>query len=302
MRFVGYLGSLAATFLGLSAVTFAIGRFIPTDPVLAIVGDHASRETYERVRLEMGLDRPSSSNTGSTRAGAARRFRPFGADAQSGGRGYRAFLPGDAGARHAGDRDRRPALGVPAGVVGGGAAQGAGPTISCAFIGLFGYSVPVFWLGLMALLLFYAELGWVAGPGRHRRRLRGSRSTGAPALLLVDAALAGASGTSSATRSRISCCRPRVLGYFSLAYISRMTRSFMLEQLARNTSSPRASRACTLRRACCGATRFGNILVPLVTVVALAYAILLEGAVLTETVFAWPGIGCYITARCSAPT
>jgi len=57
MRLVGYLGSLAATFLGLSAVTFVIGRFIPTDPVLAIVGDHASRETYERVRVEIGLDR-----------------------------------------------------------------------------------------------------------------------------------------------------------------------------------------------------------------------------------------------------
>ena len=57
MRFVGYLGSLVATFLGLSAVTFAIGRLIPIDPVLAIVGDHASRATYERVRLEIGLDR-----------------------------------------------------------------------------------------------------------------------------------------------------------------------------------------------------------------------------------------------------
>src|ERR1700691_987289 len=57
MRVLAFIGSLIATFLGLTAVTFSIGRFIPVDPVLAIVGDHASRETYENVRLEIGLDR-----------------------------------------------------------------------------------------------------------------------------------------------------------------------------------------------------------------------------------------------------
>ena len=57
MRVLGFIGSLIATFLGLTAVTFSIGRFIPVDPVLAIVGDHATQQAYDRVRLEIGLDR-----------------------------------------------------------------------------------------------------------------------------------------------------------------------------------------------------------------------------------------------------
>jgi peptide/nickel transport system permease protein len=85
-----------------------------------------------------------------------------------------------------------------------------------------------------------------------------------------------------------------ILGYYSLAYIARMTRSFMLEQLAQEYVT-------TARVKGLGEARvvwrhaLGNIMVPLITVVALSYAYLLEGAVLTETVFAWPGLGLYIT-------
>ena len=104
-----------------------------------------------------------------------------------------------------------------------------------------------------------------------------------------------ASGTSSATRSATSSCRRRILGYFSLAYISRMTRSFMLEQLSQEYVTDGAGQGPVGARASSGATRCGNIMVPLVTVIALSYASLLEGAVLTETVFAWPGLGRYIT-------
>jgi peptide/nickel transport system permease protein len=85
-----------------------------------------------------------------------------------------------------------------------------------------------------------------------------------------------------------------LLGYFSLAYISRMTRSFMLEQLSQEYIT-------TARIKGIGEARIvwrhalGNALVPLITVVALSFANLLEGSVLTETVFAWPGLGQYIT-------
>jgi peptide/nickel transport system permease protein len=85
-----------------------------------------------------------------------------------------------------------------------------------------------------------------------------------------------------------------VLGYFSLAYVSRMTRGFMLEQLGQEYIVTARAKGLSERRVLwCHA--FRNILVPLVTVVALSYASLLEGSVLTETVFAWPGIGSYIT-------
>jgi peptide/nickel transport system permease protein len=85
-----------------------------------------------------------------------------------------------------------------------------------------------------------------------------------------------------------------VLGYYSMAYISRMTRSFMLEQLGQEyVTTARVKGMPEWRVVWVHALR--NVAVPLVTVIALSYAALLEGSVLTETVFAWPGIGLYIT-------
>jgi peptide/nickel transport system permease protein len=85
-----------------------------------------------------------------------------------------------------------------------------------------------------------------------------------------------------------------LLGYFSLAYISRMTRSFMLEQLRQEyVTAARVKGLSEFRVVWRHA--LGNAMVPLVTVIALSYANLLEGSVLTETVFAWPGLGQYIT-------
>jgi peptide/nickel transport system permease protein len=159
-------------------------------------------------------------------------------------------------------------------------------------MGLIGYSVPVFWLGLMALVLFYAKLGWVGGPGRIDVAFEYSveRVTG---LLLLDAAIAG---EWEAFRNAFShlVLPASLLGYFSLAYISRMTRSFMLNELAQEyIVAARAKGLSETRIIWRHALR--NAMVPLVTVVALSYAGLLEGSVLTETVFSWPGLGLYIT-------
>jgi peptide/nickel transport system permease protein len=159
-------------------------------------------------------------------------------------------------------------------------------------MGLIGYSVPIFWLGLMALVLFYARLGWVSGPGRidvvYQYTLQ--PVTG---LLLVDAALGG---EWDAFRNALShlILPASLLGYFSLAYISRMTRSFMLNELSQEyVVAARAKGLSETRIIWRHALR--NAMVPLVTVIALSYAGLLEGSVLTETVFAWPGLGLYLT-------
>src|SRR5207302_7683033 len=85
-----------------------------------------------------------------------------------------------------------------------------------------------------------------------------------------------------------------LLGYFSLAYVSRMTRSFMIDQLRQEyivTARVKGLEEHQIlwRHA------FGNVMLPLITVIALSYGNLLEGSVLTETVFAWPGIGSYLT-------
>jgi peptide/nickel transport system permease protein len=157
---------------------------------------------------------------------------------------------------------------------------------------LIGYSVPVFWLGLVGLLVFYAKLDWVAGPGRLDVGYDDivDPVTG---LVLVDAALAGEWEVFFNAVSHL-VLPVAILGYFSLAYISRMTRSFMLEQLRQEyVTTARAKGLSELRVVWRHA--LGNVMVPLVTVIALSYASLLEGAVLTETVFAWPGLGRYIT-------
>jgi peptide/nickel transport system permease protein len=112
-------------------------------------------------------------------------------------------------------------------------------------------------------------------------------------LLLLDAALAGEWEAFGNAFSHL-VLPASLLGYFSLAYISRMTRSFMLNELSQEyVTAARAKGLSEARIIWRHALR--NAMVPLVTVVALSYAGLLEGSVLTETVFSWPGLGLYIT-------
>ena len=182
-------------------------------------------------------------------------------------------------------------LGVPIGVVAAARRGGFIDRVARVFA-LFGYSVPIFWLGLMGLLLFYARLGWVLGPGRIDVAYDEvvAPLTGA---LLVDSALRGEWEVFRNALGHI-VLPAAVLGWLSLAYISRMTRSFLLAELGEEyVTTARVKGLSEWRVIVRHALR--NALVPLVTVIALSYATLLEGSVLTETVFAWPGLGMYIT-------
>ena len=285
-------GSVLVTLLGLLALTFFMGRMLPTDPVLAIIGQQADQAAYDMVHHQLGLDRPLYVQ-----------FGLYLRDMLTGDFGNALFT----GHRVAADLAVAfPAtielaslailigvgLGVPLGVL---AAVHRGTPLDHAarVLGLVGYSSPTFWLGLMGLILFYAALGWVGGPGRLDVAYIGQVEphTG---LLLVDALWEGDMDVFRDAASHI-VLPASILGYGSMAYISRMTRSFMLEQLGQEYVV--AARAKGLSRwAVVLRHAFPNILVQLVTVVALAYAFLLEGAVLTETVFAWPGFGRYLTA------
>jgi peptide/nickel transport system permease protein len=155
-----------------------------------------------------------------------------------------------------------------------------------------GYSVPVFWLGLVGLLLFYATLDWAPGPGRLDVFYDGlvDPVTG---VITIDALLAGETEIFWNALSHL-ILPASILGYFSIAYISRMTRSFMLDQLRQEYITTARVKGLSEARVIWHHA-LGNIAVPLITVVALSYANLLEGSVLTETVFAWPGLGLYIT-------
>jgi len=286
-----FIAIVALTYLGLLAVTFFIGRVIPVDPVLAIVGDRAPEHVIERVREEMGLNKPLWQQFGIYVGKALQgEFGTSVLTANPVWTDIKKTFPATLELATVGILIGA-GLGIPLGVW---AAVRRGGLVDHAVrvMGLIGYSVPVFWLGLMALVLFYAKLGWVGGPGRIGVAFEYSveRVTG---LLLVDAAMAGEWEAFGNAFSHL-VLPASLLGYFSLAYISRMTRSFMLNELAQEyIVAARAKGLSETRIIWRHALR--NAMVPLVTVVALSYAGLLEGSVLTETVFSWPGLGLYIT-------
>jgi peptide/nickel transport system permease protein len=274
---------LMTTLLGLVAVTFFIGRVVPIDPVIAIVGDRAPAHVYERVRTELGLDRP-----------LIEQFAIYVKKAATGDFGNSVLTTNPVMTDIA---NVFPAtlelatVGIPLGVL---AAVKRGTLIDqfVRVLGLVGYSVPIFWLGLMGLLLFYAKLGWVAGPGRIDVTYS-YLYTPVTGIALLDTAMQGQWDAfwDAVSHVLLPAC---LLGYFSLAYISRMTRSFMLNELAQEyVIAARVKGLSEMRVIWRHALR--NAAVPLITVIALSYANLLEGSVLTETVFAWPGLGQYIT-------
>ncbi|MGA1286816.1 MAG: ABC transporter permease [Rubrivivax sp.] len=286
-----WLGAVALTYLGLLAVTFFIGRVIPVDPVLAIVGDRAPEHVIERVREELGLNEPLYVQF-AVYVGKALQG-DFGTSVLTSQPVWQDILktfPATFELATCGILIGA-GLGIPLGVWAA-VRQGGWADHVVRVVGLIGYSVPVFWLGLMALVLFYARLDWVAGPGRIDvvYEYTVPRTTG---LLLLDAAMAGEWEAFRNVFSHL-VLPASLLGYFSLAYISRMTRSFMLSELSQEyVVAARAKGLSEARIVWRHALR--NAAVPLTTVVALSYAGLLEGSVLTETVFSWPGLGLYIT-------
>jgi peptide/nickel transport system permease protein len=286
-----FLLQVALTLLGLLAVTFFIGRVVPIDPVLAVVGDQAPKDVYEATRRELGLDRPLLAQ-----------FWLY----------MQKMVAGDFGQSLV---TNRPVLqdiarvfpatlelatiatvigvlvGVPMGVAGA-VWQDRWPDQIVRVVGLIGYSMPIFWLGIIGLLVFYGMLGWVSGPGRLGVFFEDVVPV-VTGVILIDAAIAG---EWEVLRNAVGhlVLPSAVLGYFSIAYIARMARSFMLEQMNQEyVIAARAKGVSEARIVWVHALR--NVAVPLVTVIALSYARLLEGAVLTETVFAWPGLGRYLT-------
>ena len=293
------IGSVALTFLGLLLVTFLIGRVVPIDPVLAAVGDRAPAAVYERVKEELGLNLPlwqqfwiylkkvlagdlgRSVLTSNLVLVDIRRFFP----ATLSWRPSPPLIgvtPGDPDGRlrrRATGPARRPGRpgGEPPSVIGAGFLARAGWGSSSSTGGLAG------WRGRVAST-------WPS-------RTSFPTVTG---VIMVDSVLAGEWEVFWNALSHV-ILPASILGYLSFAYLARMTRSFMLAELGQEYVTTARIKGLTERRVV-WRRAFGNVMVPLITVVALAYANLLEGSVLTKTVFAWPGLGQYIRAPSSAPT
>ncbi len=285
------LASIPITLFGLVLITFLIGRVVPIDPVLAVVGDRAPQDVYERTRREMGLDRPLPEQflryTGQLAQGdLGRSVMTSNRVATDIARFFPATLELATIALMLAT-----VVGVPLGVWAA-VRQGSWIDQAIRVVCLSGHSIPVFVLALISLLVFYATLGWAPGPGR-QDVLYQDMVPQVTGILLVDCIIAG--DWDSLRDAAAHLVLPAlVLGAFNMAYIARMTRAFMLEALRGEfiiTARAKGLSAASViwRHA------FGNILVRLVTVVALAYAGLLEGAVLTETIFSWPGLGQYLT-------
>jgi peptide/nickel transport system permease protein len=283
---------ILTTLLGLLVITFVIGRMVPADPVIAVIGDQADQATYDRVYRQMGLDKPlyvqfvtyigniaqldfGQSNV-TKNAVSSDLARVFPATLEL------ATLATLIGA----------VFGIPLGIISA-VRKGTWVDHLARFVGLLGHSTPIFWLGTIVILIFYAKFGVIPGSGRLDVYNEGLVD-GPTNSLLIDAIIAGEWGVFFDVLHHV-LAPALILGYAAMAYLSRMSRSFMLEQLRQEyilTAKAKGLDQHTIiwRHA------FRNIRVQLLTIVALAYCGLLDGTVLIETVFAWPGLGQYLTS------
>jgi peptide/nickel transport system permease protein len=291
VRLGRWIGSLLIGLAGLLLVTFALTHLSPIDPVVRVVGEKATEATYEAARRQLGLDRPLPEQF------ATYVWRVFHGDL---GTSWSTGQPVASDLARAFPATFELAtvaiiigaiLGVTLGLVAGLWPGGWRDSV-VRVISLLGYSVPIFWLGLLALLLFYARLHWFGGPGRQdvTYEVLTTRHTG---LLLVDTLIEGDWDAFRDVLAHIGL-PALVLAFYSTAGIARLTRAAILEELGKEYVITARAKGASHARVVLRHV-FPNVRAAVITVVALAYAVLLEGAVFTETVFAWPGIGRYLT-------
>ena len=260
------LGLAVPTLLGVTLIIFVMVRLIPGDPARVIAGLTASEEEVARLRVELGINRPIHVQYGIFLS---------------------RLLRGDLGLSAA---TRAPVIeeiqirmratvmlavtsillatvvGMTAGIVSA-TRQYSALDYAVMSVALFGVSIPVFWLGLMLMLLFSVYLHWLPAGG-----------FGGPAHFVL----------------------PTVaLSAFSVAIIARMTRSSLLETF--NQDYVRTAHAKGVqRRAVVLRHALKNALIPILTVIGLQFGALLGGAILTETTFAWPGMGRLLVSAIGA--
>lgn len=283
------LSLVLPTFIGITLLVFSLIRLLPGDPVEAMSGERGmTPERYTRLVHEFGLDRP-----------LWQQYLDYVWRALHGDLGlstithepvFREFLtlfPATIELSMVA-LFLALAIGLPAGIL---AAMKRNTVYDYTVMGasLTGYSMPIFWWGLLLILFFSVTLGWTPVSGRIAIQFDIPPVTG---FMLIDSLLSDDAG---AFRSAVShLILPAVaLGTIPLAVIARMTRSSMLEVLREDyVRTARAKGASTWRVVGIHALR--NALIPVVTTVGLQVGTMLAGAILTETIFSWPGIGKWL--------
>ena len=301
---IGRLIALIPTLIGVTFVIFMFQRLIPGDPAVAMLGEHAATENVERIREQLGLNRPLFLDREALKEGDFASFF----DSQ-----YIRYLTRlvhfDMGTSihrripvAATLRERFPAtvelallamivavlVGVPVGILS--AARRNSVLDGVSMVGsLVGVSMPIFWLGLMEIMLFAVLLQWLPSSGRLSTSIDIKPITH---LFLVDSLLTG--NWSAFLDALEHLAMPAIaLATIPMAIIARMTRSSMLDVLQEDyirTAHAKglAEQIVLFRHA------LRNAFLPVITIIGLQTGNLLAGAVLTETIFAWPGIGKWV--------
>jgi peptide/nickel transport system permease protein len=279
-------------FIGITLVTFTISHAVPADPIVANLGQRAQEDPsiVNRYRHEWGLDKSLPQQyviyVGNLLHGdlgvSITTRRPVTDD-------LRQFFPATIELATAAVLFAV-VIGVPLGVLAAVRRNRFLDHMS-RVVSLIGISIPVFWLGLLALIIFYSHFGIFPGTGQIDDGIKlPPTRTG---MLVVDSLLAG--DWSALANSTWHLVLPAlVLGAYTMGIVTRMTRASMLEVLVQDYI--RTARAKGVRPALV-VLRHGlrNAVLPTLTLIGLAYGSLLSGAVLTETIFSWPGIGHYAT-------
>lgn len=289
------LGALP-TLLGLSLLAFGLIRMVPGDPVLTLLGERgASPEVYQEMKEKMGLHLPLWEQYGLYISKA---------------------LKGDLGQSVITQRpvieeflDRFPAtlelgllslimatgLGVPLGMMAA-VKRNTIWDFSIMGLSLVGYSMPIFWWGLILILFFSVQLGLTPVSGRISVLYDIDKVTG---LMLVDSYLSE-DGIKAFWDALKHLLLPAwALGTIPLATIARMTRSSMLEVLGEDYIRTAKAKGLSNLRVI-GVHTLRNALIPVITVIGLSFGSIITGAILTETIFSWPGIGKWMVASVSS--
>jgi peptide/nickel transport system permease protein len=274
--------------IGVSVVVFLFLRLIPGDPALTLLGERATEANLARVREQLGIDQPIYVQYWRYVKGLAqfdigrsiRSNRPIAEEAR--GR-FPATVELATTALVIAS-----AVGVTGGIVAG-VGRGTVADHVARILSLGGVSIPIFWLGLVLIWVFAVQLGWLPADGRLSASTKYVPRSG---FVVIDGLL---SGRYDLVRDALwHLILPAVaLSTVPMAVIMRMTRSAMLEVL--RADYIRTARAKGLReRTITVRHAFKNAALPVVTTIGLQVGFLLSGAILTETIFSWPGIGRWV--------
>lgn len=277
---------LIPTFIGITIVAFSFVRILPGDPVLLMAGERGiSDERYARLLAEFGYDRP-----------IWEQYLEYMKDLAHGDLGislvtkqpvlqeFFTLFPATVELSFCA-LIIATAIGIPAGIV---AATKRGSFLDQTIMGtaLVGYSMPIFWWGLLLIIVFSGILGWTPVSGRISLLYYFPNTTG---FMLIDSVMSGQKGAFQSALSHL-ILPSIVLATIPLAVIARQTRSAMLEVLGEDYVRTARAKGLSETRVV-GLHALRNAMIPVITVIGLSVGTLLAGAILTETIFSWPGIG-----------